>query len=348
MTDLPLTPRTWLIFTTSHAAEDGRLQRHLILIESGGDFTEIISHREPRRAVRFTTAPFKLWSALRVRRPDIVVLPDPELWSLGPLIARLSGIKAVVDVHENYASVAADDQRFHRRGASLAAKAVVLFEKLGRRTAHVTIAAAPELAHGFDVTLRNLPLVGMSTPELSQSSTRMVYVGDVSESRGIWEMLHLVEGSPEMTLDLVGPIPPELRSRVSHWITEHKLTEQVTIHGRLGYANSWDIARGATVGLALLRPTPAYVEATPTKIWEYMAAVIPVLAMALPPAKRLLEQAACGIVADGVAAQRQAIDELRKNRQVFAANGLRHTSTFSEETDAAWVEIVSRLRCGGT
>ena len=51
----------------------------------------------------------------------------------------------------------------------------------------------------------------------------------------------------------------------------------------------------ASAGLAVLHPLQGYSEAQPTKIFEYMAAGLPVIAADFPRFRELVEQNGCGI-----------------------------------------------------
>ena len=59
-------------------------------------------------------------------------------------------------------------------------------------------------------------------------------------------------------------------------------SSRVRFHGALAPKDSWQFAKGAWVGLALLNPTPAFNRAWPTKIGEYIACGLPVIATDLP------------------------------------------------------------------
>jgi glycosyltransferase involved in cell wall biosynthesis len=74
------------------------------------------------------------------------------------------------------------------------------------------------------------------------------------------------------------------------------LTGRIHLHGRQPPAAAWRIAGDATVGLALLDDTPAFRAAMPTKVYEYLAAGMAVLATPLPRVVDLLDESGAGVV----------------------------------------------------
>ena len=59
---------------------------------------------------------------------------------------------------------------------------------------------------------------------------------------------------------------------------------------------AWALGAGAWAGLLLLAPTPAFVEAVPSKLYEYLACGLPVVTTDLPRSAALVRQAQAGEV----------------------------------------------------
>jgi glycosyltransferase involved in cell wall biosynthesis len=76
------------------------------------------------------------------------------------------------------------------------------------------------------------------------------------------------------------------------------LEEWIEILGWVPYERVPECLRTADVGLALLQPEPRYVAALPVKMFEYMAAGLPVLASDFPPIRQVLQEADCGASVD--------------------------------------------------
>jgi glycosyltransferase involved in cell wall biosynthesis len=135
---------------------------------------------------------------------------------------------------------------------------------------------------------------------------RALYVGDVRESRGLFTMLEAVEQAPEWHLDVVGPVAARDKERLAAWLASSPAAARVKMHGRMPPAAAWQLARGAWVGMSLLHSTPAFEDAIPSKIYEYLACGMPVLSSPIKRAAELVEKAGAGaIVADAAEAGTQ-------------------------------------------
>ena len=72
---------------------------------------------------------------------------------------------------------------------------------------------------------------------------------------------------------------------------------RITLWGRQAPRRSWEIAAQASVGLCVLDATPAFTEAVPTKVYEYMSAGMAVIASPLPRVRALLAATGAGVIA---------------------------------------------------
>ncbi|VEB45455.1 Capsular glucan synthase [Chromobacterium violaceum] len=73
-----------------------------------------------------------------------------------------------------------------------------------------------------------------------------------------------------------------------------------------------EVLARSKIGLVTLFPTPNYVDALPIKLFEYMAAGMPVIASDFPVWREIVADAGCGVLVDpqDAAAIAAAINEL--------------------------------------
>jgi hypothetical protein len=75
------------------------------------------------------------------------------------------------------------------------------------------------------------------------------------------------------------------------------------LHGRMPPRAAWEVGRLAAVGMMLMEETPAFRDAVPTKLYEYLACGLAVLSTPLPRVAAMLEGSpAAAVVADAPAA----------------------------------------------
>lgn len=205
----------------------------------------------------------------------------------------------VADVHENYADLLRD-RPWADGPLGTAARGVAWAAARLAARADLTLVAdehvEPRSAKARMV-LRNEPDLGLlGAPAEPDDEPRAVYVGDVRASRGVFDMVQAVAGAPEWTLDIVGLVAAQDQDRLERRLAEPDVAGRVRLHGRLSPGRSWQIARGAWVGLALLHDTPAFRDAIPSKLYEYLALGIVPVVTDLPRQRELVTEAGSGFV----------------------------------------------------
>jgi glycosyltransferase involved in cell wall biosynthesis len=197
--------------------------------------------------------------------------------------------------------------------------------------------------------LKNLPDYSLLTNSGEMSAQpRAIYVGDVRKSRGLQMMLEAAELAPRWRFDIVGNISEADSEFVKNWLETSSASARVVFHGRLAPQESWKFAQGAWVGLTLLEPTPAFVEAVPSKLYEYAATGLATISTSLPRCVELLKQSGGGITADrasdvakilnGWAEDNEQLLKFRESALTWAKSALN-----SDEQYAAFAREVGRL-----
>ncbi len=135
----------------------------------------------------------------------------------------------------------------------------------------------------------------------SRVSGQLMYVGTVSADRGSLMTLRALQVLQRQRNDVefvcIGPINPKHQEELESFITQAGL-KKVRFLGRMRSADAWRVAAEGHIGLATLLPKPNYVESYPTKLFEYMAIGLPVIASNFPLYREIVETAGCGICVD--------------------------------------------------
>ncbi|MDH3463301.1 MAG: hypothetical protein OEM32_06730, partial [Acidimicrobiia bacterium] len=253
---------------------------------------------------------FRALAAIGRVKPDAVILPDPELFVLGSLWARLRGVRAVIDVHENYGQAAVSRAWIPKVLKPMVGAVATINDRLGRKLADSTIVAASELGSPGSHVVLNIPDPSDFVPGPVLENPKAVYVGDVTVARGAIEIAELARAIPEVRILVIGPASEELKREMKEIAGPNSDLE---LAGKLPHQEAWDRARGSLAGLSLLRPFPAYREAVATKLWEYCAAGLPPVVTDLPGQRRFVSRIDPDLVGADVAAITRVLRALHTN-----------------------------------
>lgn len=295
---------TITLLSSAHAGEDARLRRwRTSFVGRGWTVAYAVGANRGRGISRMRSA---LTLPLH-HRGTTVLCADPELAITAWLTRPLRRGPWIADVHEDYVAVAAD-RRWARGPLRWIARILARLAAWCAARADVTVVAddhVPPHVARHRVVAPNLPARDeIPIAGEPDETPRAVYVGSVTRSRGLVEMVEAVVSSTPWTLDIVGPVSGADRE----WITGHG-DGRVRLHGQLAPGESWAVAAGARVGLSLLHDTPAYREAVPTKLYEYLGAGLAVITTPLPRSAAIVTEAGAGAVVRSAA---ECADTLRR------------------------------------
>lgn len=264
---------------------------------------------------------------------DVVLTIDPDTAASAWLAARVRRRPWVADVHEDYAALLRDRAWVPRPLLALLQGAVGALNALMSRADLLLVAdehVPPRRGRGRTV-MRNEPdfsFLPAPTPREPGQPWRAVYIGDNRTSRGLRTMIEAVRATADdaspWQLDIIGPVAAADREWFEAGLSQRD-ARHVTWHGRHAPHRAWEIARGADVGLCLLADTPAFREAMPSKVYEYLAAGMPTIATPLPRVVELLRRTGAGVVVEGAdetaAALRRFADDPLFRADLVAAAG---------------------------
>jgi glycosyltransferase involved in cell wall biosynthesis len=238
---------------------------------------------------------------------DLYHLHDPELLLVG-LLLRAAGRRVIYDIHEDLPRDVLVKEYVPKPVRKPLMWIVEPVENAAAQRMSGLIAATPAIANRFykihsnTVVVNNYAVLDEFAPaagwEWKNRDSSVAFIGGISEERGIREMLAAMDLLPRTLgakLELAGwfcveELKTDLAAR-SSW-------QHVNWHGRLDRLGLASLLDRVQVGLVILHPDKSFVTSHPTKLFEYMAAGIPVIASDFPVWRSIIQETGCGILVD--------------------------------------------------
>jgi glycosyltransferase involved in cell wall biosynthesis len=254
-----------------------------------------------KRRERLTRTINSVYRAAVDEDAEIYHFHDPELMPIGMLL-KLRGKKVVYDVHEDYASNM-QKQWIPPTLRGPASLAVRISEATIARVCDHVVAATPKIASQFATrrtsVVQNFPRIAEFDSQQGEPYTRreaiVAYVGYLANARGLQEMaeaMRLVNGEVPARLLMAGRMMQGAQAEgfggASH----------VEVLGESGRMQVAQLLSRARIGIVVYHPTPNYYYGQPTKLLEYMAAGLPVVASDFPFYREVIQSSGCGILVD--------------------------------------------------
>jgi glycosyltransferase involved in cell wall biosynthesis len=230
---------------------------------------------------------------------DLVLIHDPDLL----LAVRLAGLgrlpPVVWDVHEDTAVALGDRTWVPAVLRGLLAFAVRRLEHWAERSLHLLLAEEgyrARFARPHPV-VRNHPWASqrpdpdrLPMPDLPP---RVVYIGRLSLGRGLRTLIGLGRSLAGVArVELAGDVDLDMRAELEEAVADGSVEWLGFVpNDRVG-----EILAGASVGLSLLTDDPNYRGSMPSKVVEYLAHGVPVVATPLPTVVALVEEEGGGLL----------------------------------------------------
>jgi glycosyltransferase involved in cell wall biosynthesis len=308
--------------TSVHEAFDTRIffKECCSLVAAGFDVTLVAAHNHDevangvrirplpihkRRLKRFVLTTLRAFSVARKLDAHLYHFHDPELIPVGMLL-KLIGHKVIYDIHEDVPKQIYGKHYIPKFIRLFVALAIRALESGGARLFDAVIVTTPKIAERFTapntVVVQNFPspdeLVSSDSIPYRMREPSFAYIGGIAEIRGANEMIRALTGLIDTTaakLELAGKFGPsaleaKLRS-MSGWSV-------VDYHGQITRRHIARLLGRVRAGLVLYHPLPNHIDAQPIKLFEYMAAGLPVIASDFPHWREIIEGAGAGLLVD--------------------------------------------------
>jgi glycosyltransferase involved in cell wall biosynthesis len=280
---------------------------------------------EKNRFLRILKSPRNVYKKALLLDADVYHLHDPELLPIGIKLKR-KGKKVIFDSHEDYPSQIRHKPYMNKHLSMIISKMYAIYEKFAMKKFDRIIFTAPFSSnnvsqwHPAVVYIYNYPqleefstVVRQLKPENEVPS--VCYAGGITEIRGIKEMVKAMElCTNDVHLKLAGIFSPlSLRDEV----VKIKGWEKVEERGFLDRKEIEKLLDTSIAGLVVLWPTINDINSYPIKMFEYMAAELPVIASNFPIWKDIVEGNKCGVCVDPLKPEEiaSAIDFIINNNE---------------------------------
>ncbi len=333
--------------TTVHSLFDARIfyKECQTLVKNGYNVSLIVQHekkkiiegieiislfRPQNRFCRIFCLTKKAYKLALEQKVDIYHFHDPEFLPWAVKLKKKTGAKIIYDIHENISNQILTKSWIPKTLRKTFSKAYQLIEKRSLKYIDWIILAEDSYLKIYKnyknvIVLKNYFLISnrfsYKIKKKQDDLFQLVYVGGISKERGIFEMIEVInilkQNSIKIRLNIVGLIPERIKCKIDNLIEKYELKSYVMLYGRLSYPEAQKVIEKSILGLSILYPIPNYIESLPTKMFEYMAAGLPVIASNFPLWKEIIEKNNCGICVNPLDSKEitRAVQYLKENRE---------------------------------
>lgn len=305
-----------------------------IIVPHSGDLEQdrikILSVSLPKKGYeRLLYTPFKIFRrAMQQSKRSVFHVHDAELLLIA-ICLKISGRKVIYDAHEDTPKQMAYQHWLPKILRKPAAYYYYILEKVAGRLFDAIFVAEPVMLKYYPphktVLLRNFPLIDKFKELSHQYEARnnwLVYIGVLSKPRGLEEMAKASTLAKKVrTFDFVvgGKFsPPELQE-------DFLRKYAITYLSWLPLDELVSVLKKSKIGIIIPKPIERYNTNYPVKMFEYMAAGLPVIVSKYGVSSEFVKECHGGLLVDPLDPVdiAKAIDWLFDNPQEAERMGLR-------------------------
>lgn len=285
------------------------------------------------RLLRMVLAPIAVVIQALKLRAKLYKIHDPELIPIFLIVRFFIKGKVVFDSHEDVPVQILNKMYLPKTFRKSLSKMAYHFLNFAAKRLDGIIAATPYIANKYlpynakSISICNYPVIQeyqKETLKKSKHDFNIVYVGNIGVSRGIFTLLEALDQcAPNVKMHLVGMFSDhdtEVQARqMPAW-------SRTSFHGWLNRDGVSKVLSDSDLGIVTLKALPNYVDALPVKLFEYMAAGLPVIASDFPVWKEIVYSNDVGVVVDPedpemIAAQIMNMQNSQERLKIMSANG---------------------------
>lgn len=253
------------------------------------------------RLNRIRNAPKKILKLAFEVNADIYHLHDPELLPIGVKLKRAGKI-VIFDAHEDVPKQILGKAYINKYFKWIISKSYGIYERWACRRLDAVVSATPFIRDKFiamgvrSIDINNYPLLDefvIRNIDWSKKNRQVTYIGGLGRVRGIFEMVKSMEVTKSDVQLVVGG-KFSLKS-FEEQVTSLSGWAKVDYLGWLDRSDIKKVLSESVGGLVTLHPIINYLDALPVKMFEYMAAGIPVIASDFPFWREIVEGSESGI-----------------------------------------------------
>jgi glycosyltransferase involved in cell wall biosynthesis len=254
------------------------------------------------RLLRMTYTVWQIYRKALAIDADIYHFHDPELLIIG-LLLKLKKKKVVYDVHEDVPKQILSKNYIPVFIRSSLSAFIQTFENIAVQFFDGIITATPFIRDRFAklgcraIDIKNYPISSelcLNEATSRENGNYICYIGTINGARGLFQMVEAISQTKTQLL-LGGRFDfLEERERAIKMPGWQKVIE-------LGMLDRQGVAQTLSksiAGLVVLHPLVNYKDALPVKMFEYMAAGIPVISSNIPYWQEIVESSQSGICVD--------------------------------------------------
>ena len=259
-----------------------------------------VGRKSQKRLYRVFISTFMVFKIARKLNADIYHFHDPELIPY-MFILKIMGKKIIYDVHEDYFSSIRQKEYIPHILRLFISRIYFIVDRLFTKRFNIILAEkCYKYMYPDGVFVLNYPRAEHFNFERKNLGNKLIYTGNVTEKRGAFIYAEILKRIETVDIYLIGRCSKNLADKLFNIVNGSKRLVIKGVNSYIDYKVILESYRDESLlaGLILFPEEGAYKGREPTKIFEYMAAGLPVICSNFPAWENIVKEHNCGICVD--------------------------------------------------